>query len=94
MAVPNYPYRHGGPVLPPLPRVGRSNNIQDYFMTEKTLEDKVRNISEFQGANEQEMQGYIQNEINRWRSDAVGLTTHFGNAAVNRAADTFDGHSG
>lgn len=93
MAVPNYPYPPGGRTLKPLPRVGRSDNIQDFYMTTKTLEDKVRNLPEFQGANEQEMQGYIQNEINRWHTDRVGLKADYGNDPVNRAADAFDGRS-
>jgi hypothetical protein len=83
-----YPHRPGGPFIPALPRIIRTN-----FDTVKTIEDKVRNVSEFQGANEQEMQGYIQNEINRAHTDAVGLKTDYGIDPVNRAADVFDGHS-
>lgn len=84
-----YPKRPGGPYIPGSPpRVGRSNNIQDYYMTEKTIEDRVRNIPEFQGANEQQMWGYIQNEIDKWRADAIGLQVHKGDARRNTSADT------
>lgn len=86
-----YPHRPGGPpqFLPALPRIRRDN-----FDTPRVIEDRVRNLKEFQGINEQEMQGYIQNEINRSHTDAIGLKTDFGIDPVNRAADVFDGHSG
>lgn len=88
-----YPHRPGGPYLssadaPGVPRVRHTN-----FDTPKVLEDRVRRHVIFQGANEQEMQGYIQNEINYAHTNAIGLKTDYGIDPVNRAADVFDGHS-
>jgi len=89
-----YPHRPGGPYLtnggdyPTLPRVDHTN-----FDTTDTIEDKVRNISNFQGANEQELQGYIQGEINYAHTNRLSLKTDFGIDPVNRAADVYDGHS-
>lgn len=88
-----YPNPPGGPFLssndyPGVPRVRHSN-----FDTTKVLEDRVRKAPIFQGANEQQMQGYIQNEINYAHTNAIGLKSDYGNDPVNRAADVFDGHS-
>lgn len=84
-----YPHRPGGPYIPALPRITRTN-----FDTEKVIEDRVRNLPEFQGANEQEMWGYIQNEIDKSRTDRQGLKPFAdgGVARVNKSADTYDGH--
>lgn len=76
MAVPNYPYPPGGPYLstennPGVPRVRHTN-----FDTEKVLEDRVRRHSIFQGCNELEMQGYIQNEIDYARTNRIGLNAY------------------
>lgn len=73
MAVPNYPEYPGGPYLstannPAVPRISHNN-----FDTEKTIADKVRKHGIFQGINELEMQGYIQNEIDYARTNRIGL---------------------
>lgn len=80
-----YPHRPGGPpgFLPAVPRVRHDN-----FDTEKVIEDRVRNLKEFQGINEQEMWGYIQNEIEYARTNRIGLKTDKGDARVNTSADT------
>lgn len=84
MAVPNYPTRPGGPYIsiypdfPTVPRIPHNN-----FDTEKTIEDKVRKIGIFQGVNELEMQGYIQDEIIYARTNTLGLKA-FDDGSVNR----------
>lgn len=80
-----YPHRPGGPpeFLPTVPRVRHDN-----FDTEKVIEDRVRNLKEFQGINEQEMWGYIQNEIEYARTNRIGLKTDKGDARRNTSADT------
>lgn len=83
MAVPNYPTPPGGPFLSDvdyaaLPRTAHSN-----FDTEKTIEDRVRNKTIFQGLNELEMQGHIQNEINYARTNSIGLYA-YDNGSVDR----------
>lgn len=88
-----YPHAPGGPFLasndyPGVPRVRHTN-----FDTTQVLADRVRRAPIFQGVNEQEMQGYIQNEINYAHTNAIGLKSDFGVDAVNRAADVFDGHA-
>lgn len=87
-----YPQRPGGPYL-------RSNDFSgapwvplNNFDTTKTIEDKVRNVPMFQGLNEQQVQGYIQDAINFAHTNRLGLKTDFGIDPVNRAADVFDGH--
>jgi len=87
-----YPHAPGGPYLadgdyPALPRTRHTN-----FDTTKVIEDRVRRKTIFQGLNEQEMQGHIQNEINYAHTNAIGLKTDKGDDPVNRAADVFDGH--
>lgn len=83
MAVPNYPTPPGGPFLadrdyPALPRTAHSN-----FDTEKTIEDRVRNKTIFQGLNELEVQGHIQNEIAYARTNSLGLYA-YDNGSVDR----------
>jgi len=87
-----YPFPPGGPFLadgdyPALPRTAHSN-----FDTTKTIEDRVRKKTIFQGLNEQEMQGHIQNEINYAHTNRLGLRADKGDDPVNRAADAHDGH--
>lgn len=77
-----YPTRPGGPYLGgATPRVVHTN-----FDTEKTIEDKIRNKTEFQGANEQEMWGYVQDEIVYARTNSIGLYA-YDNGRVNIFAD-------
>lgn len=83
-----YPQRPGGPYLstgdhPTVPRITHHN-----FDTERTIEDRVRNKPIFQGLNEEQMWGYIQDEIEYARTNAIGLKTDKGNARVNTSADT------
>lgn len=82
-----YPHRPGGPFIPAVPRVRHDN-----FDTPKVIADRVRNLPEFQGANEQEMQGYIQNEIDYAHTNRIGLRADKADDPVNRAADVWDGH--
>ena len=87
-----YPHAPGGPFLssadyPGVPRVRHTN-----FDTQKVLEDRVRNAPIFQGCNEEQMQGYIQNEIDYAHTNAIGLKTDKGNDHVNRSGKTYDGH--
>lgn len=84
MAVPNYPNPPGGPFLSfgpdslAVPRIRHTN-----FDTEKVIEDRVRKHIIFQGVNELQMQGYIQNEIDYARANALGLYT-YDNGSVDR----------
>ena len=79
MAVPNYPQKPGGPFLGgATPRVAHTN-----FDTEKTIEDRIRAKVEYQGINELEMQGYIQNEIDYARTNRLGLYA-YDNGSVDR----------
>lgn len=83
MAVPNYPYRPGGPYLstadnPGVPRIRHSN-----FDTEQVIADRVRRHGIFQGCNELEIQGYIQNEIDYARTNAIGLYA-YDNGSIDR----------
>lgn len=84
MAVPNYPYKPGGPTLSfgpdflVVPRIVHSN-----FDTEVTIADKVRKAIIFQGCNELEMQGYIQNEIDYARTNRLGLYA-YDNGSIDR----------
>lgn len=84
MGVPNYPNPPGGPFLSQgpdslaVPRVRHSN-----FDTEKVLEDRVRRHTIFQGVNELQMQGYIQNEIDYARANSIGLYA-YDNGSVDR----------
>lgn len=87
-----YPQRPGGPFLsqgdfPGVPRVVHTN-----FDTEKVLEDRVRNVPIFQGLNEQQLWGYIENEINYAKSNRIGLWTEKP-GRINKAADTFMGQN-
>lgn len=87
-----YPQRPGGPYLsqgdfPGVPRIVHSN-----FDTLRSIEDKVRNIGIFQGLNEQQLQGYIQNEIDYAHTNRIGLKADKGDDRVNRAAEAYDGH--
>jgi len=69
MAVPNYPQRPGGPYTGgATPRVAHTN-----FDTEQVIADRIRAKVEYQGANELEIQGYIQNEIAYARTNRLGL---------------------
>lgn len=83
-----YPQRPGGPYLsqadyPAVPRIAHNN-----FDTEKTIEDKVRNVQIFQGLNDQQLWGYIQDEIEWARTNRVGLKADKGNARRNTSAGT------
>lgn len=84
MSVPNYPTRPGGPYLaippdfPTVPRISHNN-----FDTEITIADRVRKIGIFQGVNELEMQGYIQNEIDYARTNRLGLYA-YDNGSIDR----------
>lgn len=83
-----YPRRPGGPFLsqgdfPTVPRITHNN-----FDTEKTIEDRVRNVPIFQGLNNQQLWGYIQDEIEYARTNRLGLKTDKGNARVATSADT------
>lgn len=87
-----YPQRPGGPYLsqgdfPGVPRITHNN-----FDTTKTIADRVRNVPIFQGLNEQQLQGYIQNEIDYAHTNRIGLKTDKGDDPVNRAAEAYDGH--
>lgn len=81
-----YPFPPGGPFLadadyPALPRTRHTN-----FDTEKTIEDRVRKKTIFQGINELEMQGHIQNEIAYARTNSLGLYA-YDDGSVNRFQD-------
>lgn len=80
MSVPNYPQRPGGPYTGgATPRVAHTN-----FDTEKVIEDRIRNKTEYQGANDLEMWGYIQDEIAYARTNSIGLYAY-----DNGRVDTF-----
>lgn len=83
-----YPKYPGGPYLKDGDHTGVPWIIHNNFDTEKTIEDKVRKKRIFQGLNEQQMWGYIQDEINYARTNAIGLKTDSGNARRNSSADT------
>lgn len=87
-----YPQRPGGPYLsdadyPAVPRVRHTN-----FDTPQVLADRVRNKSIFQGLNEQQISGYIQNEIDYAHTNSIGLKADKANDPVNRTAEAYDGH--
>lgn len=84
MAVPNYPYKPGGPSLSFGPDfLGVPRILHNNFDTEVTIADKVRKAIIFQGANELEMQGYIQNEIDYARTNRLGLYA-YDNGSIDR----------
>lgn len=79
MSVPNYPQKPGGPFTGgATPRVAHTN-----FDTEEVIADRVRAKVEYQGINELEMQGYIQNEIAYARTNRLGLRAE-DNGPVNK----------
>ncbi len=84
-----YPHRQGGPPqrILAVPTVRHDN-----FDTPRVIEDRVRNVTEYQGINEQEIQGYIQVEIDYAQTNRIGLKADRTNQTINRAADTYDGH--
>lgn len=78
MSVPNYPQRPGGPFTGGgTPRVAHTN-----FDTEQVIADRIRAKTEYQGANELEIQGYIQDEITYARTNSIGLYA-YNNGGVN-----------
>ena len=83
MAVPNYPTPPGGPFLASTDFSALPRTLHTNFDTEKTIEDKVRKRTIFQGINELEMQGHIQNEINHARTNSLGLYA-YDNGSVGR----------
>ncbi len=86
---PYYPHRQNGPPqrILTVPTVRHDN-----FDTPRVIEDRVRNVIEYQGINEQEIQGYIQVEIDYAQTNRIGIKADRTNQTINRAADTYDGH--
>lgn len=82
----------GGPFLRNQDFAGAPWVPLNNFDTTQTIESKVRNVPMFQGANETQLQGYIQDAINFAHTNRIGLKADFGNDPVNRAERTYDGH--
>lgn len=87
-----YPQRPGGPYLKSQDFAGAPWVSLTNFDTANTIADKVRNVTMFQGLNEQQIQGYIQNAIDYAHTNRIGLKTDKANDPVNRAAEAYDGH--
>lgn len=87
-----YPQRPGGPFLRNQDFTGAPWVPLNNFDTPKTVEDKVRNVTMFQGLNDQQVQGYVQDAINFAQTNRIGLKADKTNQTVNRGAEAYDGH--
>lgn len=87
-----YPQYRGGPFLKNNDFSGAPWVPLNNFDTPKTIADKVRNVTMFQGLNEEQMQGYIQDAIDYAQTNRIGLKADRTNQTVNRSARAYDGH--